>query len=130
MRIKLLHRARVRVVRHRVEGLVDAPGLNRRRVEYHRIAQESSPFRLDPVVDCFTVKNVVGRCEKPIRQKPHEPLQAESSYKKAKATLANSRECSQLNPSTEVVSLGVWTPGLLFPRSFFPSMASNSMVAG
>ena len=99
-------------------------------LEYHRIAQQSSPFRLDPVVDAFIVQKIVGRCEKPIMQKPHEPLQAESSYKKAKATLANSRECSQLNPSTEVVSPDVWTMGLLFPRSFFPSMASNSMVAG
>ena len=33
--------------------------------------------------------------------------QAESSYKKAKATLANSREWLQLNPLREVVSSGV-----------------------
>ena len=33
--------------------------------------------------------------------------QAESSYRKAKATLANSREWLQLNPLTEVVSPGV-----------------------
>ena len=57
-------------------------------------------------------------------EKVHFP-QAESSYKKAKATLANSREWLQLNPSTDVVSLGEWMLGLSFPV-----IASNNMAVG
>jgi len=51
--------------------------------------------------------------------------QTESSYKKARATLENSRVWSQLNPSTEVVSSDEWILGLSSPV-----MASYSMVVG
>ena len=52
--------------------------------------------------------------------------QAESSYKKTRATLENSRVWLQLNPSTEVVSSGKWILGL----SPSPMIASYSKVVG
>jgi len=76
-----------------------------------------------PIAD--SLQTVAGRYKINDTKTPHELPQAESSYKKAKATLANSREWLQLNPGREVVSSAEWILGLSSPV-----IASNSMVVG